>query len=169
MRVADTSTTGHVGTGHGPRSHPPGRALVRGAVAGTVATGAMSLVMLGARRAGIVSKLAPEHVTEAGLEAGDVDRDEDTENAASTAAHFAFGVGTGALFGVLAPRLPGPPVVRGLAYGATVLLVSYEGWVPAARILPPLHAQTPGGRWTLIASHAVFGATLGVLAARPRG
>jgi uncharacterized membrane protein YagU involved in acid resistance len=137
---------------------------VRGGAAGTIATAAMSVVMLGARRAGVVSKLAPEHVTEAGMAAADVDRDERTEDIASTAVHLAFGAGTGVVFALVAPHVGGPPVAKGLVYGAGVLLVSYEGWVPAARILPPLHAQTPGGRWTLIASHAVFGATLGALA-----
>jgi hypothetical protein len=124
----------------------------------------MSLVMLAARRTGVVDKLAPEHVTEAGLDAADVDRSQPTEDVATAAAHLAFGVGAGSLYGLVAPHLPGPPLATGFAYSAAVLLVSYEGWVPAARILPSLHAQTAGGRWTLIASHAVFGATLGVLA-----
>lgn len=140
------------------------RDAVRGGAAGTVATAAMSVVMLAARRAGVVSKLAPGHVTEAGLEAAEVDPDERTENVASTAVHLAFGAGTGVVFALVAPHVDGPPVAKGLVYGAAVLFVSYEGWVPATRILPPLHAQTPGGRWTLIASHAVFGATLGALA-----
>jgi uncharacterized membrane protein YagU involved in acid resistance len=138
------------------------RAL-RGAGGGLVATSAMGLVMLAARRLGIVDQLAPEHIVEAGLDAAGADRDErskQAENAASTVAHLAYGMGNGAVFALVAPRLPGPQVARGLAFAAALLLVSYEGWVPAARILPPLRAQTPGGRWTLIAGHLVYGTTL---------
>jgi hypothetical protein len=138
--------------------------VARGAFAGTVATAAMGLVMLGARRAGCVGELAPEEITEAGLDAAGADRSERSENALATAAHFAYGAGNGALYSLVAPRLPGPPLTRGLTFAAGLLLVSYEGWVPAARILPPLHAQTRGGRWTLVAGHLVYGATLARLA-----
>jgi hypothetical protein len=50
-----------------------------------------------------------------------------------------------------------------LGYAAVLLLVSYEGWVPVARILPPLREHTTGGRWTVIAGHAVYSATLGLI------
>jgi hypothetical protein len=124
----------------------------------------MGLVMLGARRAGFVGELAPEEITEAGLDAAGAERSEQSENALATAAHFAYGAGNGALYSLVAPRLPGPPLMRGLTFAAGLLFVSYEGWVPAARILPPLHAQTGGGRWTLVAGHLVYGATLARLA-----
>lgn len=140
-----------------------------GAAAGAVGAAAMGLVMLASRRLGIVGKLAPEHITEAGADAVGIEphqRSERAENAASTVAHLVYGAGNGAVFAVAAPRLPGPPLVRGLTFAAALLVVSYEGWVPAARILPRLQAQTPGGRWTLIVGHAVYGATLGLAAGR---
>lgn len=138
------------------------RAL-RGAAAGVVASAAMGLVLLASRRLGLVSKLAPEEITEAGLDVGEADLTEQSENAASTVAHFAYGAANGALFAAVAPRLPGPPLARGLTFAAGLLLVSYEGWVPAARVLPPLHNQTSGGRWTLVTGHLVYGAILGGL------
>jgi hypothetical protein len=58
---------------------------------------------------------------------------------------------------------PRPSLLRGLGYAAVLLLVSYEGWVPVARILPPLREHTTGGRWTVIAGHAVYSATLGLI------
>jgi hypothetical protein len=62
---------------------------LRGAAAGVVATAAMSVVMLSSRRLGLVGKLAPEHTTEAGLDAAGGAGDERVENAAPTAAHLA--------------------------------------------------------------------------------
>ena len=137
-------------------------AIARGAAGGLLATGAMSLVMLASRRLGLVGELAPEHITADTLDAAGVDRDEDAQDATSTVAHVAFGTANGALFALVRPGLPGPPVARGLLFAAALLLVSYEGWVPATGILPPLRAQTPGGRWTLITSHIAYGITLGV-------
>lgn len=139
-----------------------GRA-VRGAAAGATAAGVMGAVFLSARRLGIVSKVAPEHITEAALDAADIDSPEPTDNAAATVSHLAFGAANGALFAVVRPRLPGGPIVGGLGFAGVLLLASYEGWVPAAGILPPLHAQTTGGRWTLIAGHVVYGTVLGRL------
>jgi hypothetical protein len=152
-----------------PRARVP--VALGGAAAGAVGAAAMGLVMLVSRRFGIVGKLAPEHITEAGAEAAGVDRhqqSERAENAASTVAHLAYGAGNGAVFALAAPRLPGPPLVRGLTFAAALLVVSYEGWVPAARILPRLQAQTSGGRWTLVVGHAVYGAALGGLVAGRR-
>jgi hypothetical protein len=143
--------------------------IARGVAGGLLATGAMSLVMLASRRLGLVGELAPEHITADTLDAAGVRRDEDEQDAAATLAHVAYGAANGAVFALVAPHLPGPPVARGLLFATALLLVSYEGWVPAAGILPPLHAQTPGGRWTLITSHIAYGVTLGIATApKPR-
>jgi hypothetical protein len=124
----------------------------------------MGLLMLVPRRLSLVGKLAPEHITVAGLHAAGLAGNERAENAASTAAHLAYGAANGALFASVSHRMPGP-AARGLAFAAVLLLVSYQGWVPAARILPPLQAHSAAGRWTLIAGHAVYGTVLGRLAA----
>ena len=136
----------------------------RGAVAGAVASSAMGLVFLAARRAGIVSKVAPEEITETALHTVGIDAPETAENAASTMSHIAYGAASGALYGLLQPHLPVGPVSGGLAFAGLLMAASYEGWVPAVGALPPLHVQTPGGRWTLIVGHAVYGALLGQLA-----
>ena len=117
--------------------------LARGAVGGALATGAMSLVMLASRRLGLVRKLAPEHITEDALDAAGVERDEDDEKVATSLAHLAYGTANGAVFALVGPHLPGPRALRGLLFAGGLLLVSYEGWVPAARILPPLVGQSP--------------------------
>ena len=133
-----------------------------GAAAGVAATAAMSVVMLGAARRGRLRDPAPEIVAE-NVVPGMDDAPEPVEDAAGTVAHFAFGAGAGALFGALAPSLPGPPLARGQLFALAVLLVSYQGWVPAAGILPPLSRQGPARRTELIASHAIYGAVLGAL------
>jgi hypothetical protein len=136
---------------------------------GVLATGAMSLVMLAARRLGIVGKLAPEHITEAALDAAGVERDEGEEDVATSLAHFAYGTANGAVFGLIGPHLPGPRLFRGLVFAGGLLLISYEGWVPAARILPRLRAQTAGGAWTLITGHIVYGLILPLATLGRRG
>jgi hypothetical protein len=123
----------------------------------------MGGVFLSARRLGIVSKVAPEHITEAALDAVEVDAPEPADDAAATLSHIAYGAASGTLYALVRPRLPGGPFVGALGFAGALLLASYEGWVPAASILPPLHDQTTGGRWTLIAGHAVYGAVLGGL------
>lgn len=140
--------------------------LARGAAGGVLATAAMSLVMLASRRLGLVGKLAPEHITEEALDAAGAERDQGEEDVATSLAHLAYGTANGAVFGLVGPHLPGPRAVRGLLFAGGLLLVSYEGWVPAARILPPLHAQRPGGAWTLITGHAVYGVVLSLASPR---
>jgi hypothetical protein len=139
------------------------RRLAIGAGAGIGATAAMTAVMLAARRVGLVTQLAPETITEAALDRTGVASDPPTEVSASAATHFAFGAAMGAVFAAVEPLMPVPRSIRGPAYGLGVLLVSYQGWVPAAGILPPLSEQRSGGRDTLIASHVVYGLVLGRL------
>jgi hypothetical protein len=136
---------------------------LRGAAAGAVASGVMGLVFLGARRAGLVSTVAPERITEDALDAVGVDASESAENAGSAASHIAYGAAGGALYALLTRHVPVRPVLGGVAFAGAVMVASYEGWVPAVGALPPLHDQTRGGRWTLIAGHAVYGAVLGRL------
>lgn len=139
------------------------RRFAIGAGAGVAATAAMTGVMLAAKRAGLVTELAPETITEAALDRSGVPADPTTETSASAVTHFAFGAAMGAAFAVLEPLVPLPRPLRGVGWGLGVLLVSYQGWVPAARILPPLSEQRPGGRDTLIVSHVVYGLVLGRL------
>jgi hypothetical protein len=141
-----------------------GRAA-RGAAAGTLAAGVMGGVFLAARRFGIVAKVAPEHITEAAIDAAGATAPEPVDNAMATVSHLAYGAANGALYALARLHLPGGPLAGGVGFASALMLASYEGWVPAAGILPPLHEQTTGGRWTLVAGHAVYGAVLGRLAA----
>ncbi|HYE76795.1 MAG TPA: DUF1440 domain-containing protein, partial [bacterium] len=143
------------------------RRLSAGAAWGAAATAAMSVVMVGARRAGLVlSTTEPKVITEAGLEVADVGVSEQTTNVLASMAHVGYGSAMGAAFGLMQPRVPVPPVASGAIYGLGIALASYEGWVPAAGIMPSLRHQEPPRRWQLVLSHLVYGAVLGRLVAR---
>lgn len=82
---------------------------------------------------------------------------EDRKGTAAEAVHFGTGAAWGALFGVLAPRLPAPPIAAGAAWGAAVWLANDELLVPAlgfsrspARYPASSHAKA-------LASHLVYG------------
>lgn len=73
--------------------------------------------------------------------------------------HYATGAGWGALFGVLAPRVPAPVLAAGAAWGALVWLLSDEllvpllGWARGPTHYPAsTHAKA-------LASHLVYGAS----------
>jgi hypothetical protein len=142
--------------------------LVRGAGAGVAATGAMSVAMFAAQRAGLLHKLPPENITEAALDTLDVDRSERTEDALTTASHFAYGAACGALFGLGLPfaRRLAPATLTGALFGAAVWAVSYAGWVPAMGILPPPTKDDPRRQGSMLGAHLVFGGVLGWLLRR---
>ena len=143
-------------------------AMSDGAVGGAVGTAAMSGVMLAARRAGAMTRQPPEAITAAALDAvGEHRQNATTRDALAVVLHFGFGVGVGALFGVLQGQLPAHvrrhPALSSMAYATLVWAVSYQGWVPALGILPPATRDEPGRPLTMLLAHWVYGATLGVV------
>ena len=143
--------------------HPIYRAA-RGAVAGLVATIPMTAVMFAAQRLGPVDELDPELITEAGLDAAGAQASETTQNLLSSLAHLGFGAGVGALYGLVSCRMRRAPLLTGPLYGLAVCGASYQGWVPALGIAPPLSRRGPTRRWMQVLSHVVYGAVLGRLA-----
>jgi len=139
--------------------------IPKGALAGAVATGAMTVHMLWAERTGRVDDLAPEHITEAGLAAVGVRPSEGEHAAATTLAHLGFGASAGALYALVARRWASNMAI-GVAYGLAVAAASYQGWVPALGILPPLSDASGGRRNELLVSHVIYGATLAWVSGR---
>jgi hypothetical protein len=135
--------------------------LTQGAVAGVVATAAMSAAMVASRRLGLVKKTAPRVITESSVMAQSAF--EPLTKTATAAAHIGFGAASGAVFGVVNRRLPGPRLLRGIIFAALIMVLSYQGWVPMATALPPLDDQTAGRRASLLISHVVYGVVLGRL------
>lgn len=142
------------------------RALIRGAVAGTVATGVMSGLMLGARQLGVTGELPPETITSKLLNRAGVHRSPEQQDAVATLLHFAFGAGAGAAFAPIARRLPVPSVPLGIAYGSAIWGVSYMGWVPMFGIMPAAHDDRRGRQVVMFAGHVLYGAVLGALVGR---
>lgn len=145
------------------------RTAVQGMVTGAVATVPMSAVMLVAGRTGAMGKQPPERVTEKAMDAAGVDdASESEEHVTASVAHVAFGAGGGAAFALLHRRLdlPVPTVVQGVAFGLAVWATSYQGWIPALRILPPADDDRPGRQRAMIAAHIVYGGVLGAVESR---
>lgn len=119
--------------------------------------------MLAGQRAGLVNQLAPERITEAGLDVLGTPRDERLTDAVTTVNHFAYGAAGGALYAVLTSRLRRRGVVPGMLFGLALFTASYEGWVPAVGILPPIHEAGWGRAVQLLVAHLLYGATLGAV------
>jgi uncharacterized membrane protein YagU involved in acid resistance len=140
--------------------------LLRGLVAGTLATFVMSAVMLISKRLGLVGAMPPEKVTAKLLNEAGIHRSAKEQDAIATALHFGFGAGAGAAFALVAPR---PLLVRvptGMAYGAAIWGVSYMGWVPAVGIMPAADRDRRDRQAVMLIGHLVFGAALGALVGR---
>lgn len=144
------------------------RAAGRGAVAGAVATLAMSVPMLAATQLGLVRRQAPRQITDRLLQrtglAREV-RDESTRDALATANHLGFGAAGGVIFGLLSRYLPPsvPRVAAGMTYGAMIWTVSYAGWAPALRLVPAPDDDEPARPALMLGAHLVYGAVLGAL------
>jgi hypothetical protein len=83
---------------------------------------------------------------------------EDERQKYGSAIHWALGIGAGALYGVLRPRMESAALARGLAFGTAFWLVMDEGAVYALGLTPgptafPWQAHARG-----FAGHVTFGA-----------
>lgn len=140
------------------------RNAVTGGAAGAAATVPMSLVMWLAQQAGLVGQQPPERITEAALDAAEVDRDEETEDRLALVNHVAFGATCGGVYAVLRRRSARNPVHDlGMAtvYALTIWLASYRGWIPALGILPPVEDDRSDRQAVMAFSHVVYGVALG--------
>ena len=145
------------------------KAALDGAVAGGVATLAMSLVMLASEQLGGMDRHPPDEIAEAALDAvGATEAGEHATDAVAVGLHLVFGVMAGGLFGVLHRRLrpPVPAALHGMVFGSLVWAVSYKGWVPALGIMPPPERDLPGRPETMLLAHWVYGGILGTLVGR---
>jgi hypothetical protein len=149
-----------------------------GAAAGTVATVAMSGLMLAAGRAGL-GEYPPERIARRGLRRGGRGpiRAEALDGPLGAVLHVAFGAALGTAFAATIPpvarrlrgrlravrRTPAPALlaVAGVAFGSTVWLVSYWGWIPSLGLLPTPDRDRTDRQATMLAAHWVYGGVLG--------
>lgn len=144
------------------------QAALRGAVGGVAATTTMSAAMAAAHRAGALGEPPPRKITRRAEAAVGVATDRRTLDALSWLGHYGYGAVMGALFGVLQRRLRAPRLVAGVVWGLIVWAASYLGWLPAAGLHPAAHRDRPDRTATMVASHVVYGATLGWAGGRRR-
>ena len=150
------------------------RKVTRGAIAGTIATIPMTLVMINLFRRLPIEQhypLPPRLIIESLQESRQM-RPMDDANATHTTllAHFAYGAATGALFPYL-ERGRGKDFFTGSVFGVAVWAASYLGWIPAANILTPATHHPARRNALMLTAHLTWGAALaGVSAAlRPTG
>lgn len=141
--------------------------LLRGAVAGFIATLPMTIAMEWMHRQLPAQERYPLPPSEIVTVAEEVSigeqLDEAPHMAATLVSHFAYGAAAGALYAPLARHVALPPTLRGVAFGMLVWSGSYLGLLPGLGILRPA-TEHPARRTALmIAAHVVWGATLGVI------
>lgn len=141
-------------------------ALLRGAAAGSVATGAMSAPMLVAGRAGLMGQQPPEAIVRRAGQLVGAEPQGATPDALAALSHVAFGATAGAAYALL--PAPSRPVARGVLASLAIYGVSYAGWIPTLHALPPAQKDRPDRQVTMAVAHVVFGAVLGALDARWR-
>ena len=139
---------------------------VRGALAGVVATGAMSGLMLGLQQFGLLGKTPPRKISER-LLAVPLRRwpHRRKRKAISVINHLAFGAVAGALFPVLSGRASQRParMLLGMAYGAAVWFGMYGYVLPAVGLMPSMRRDRRDRPVSMAASHLIYGAVLGAL------
>lgn len=127
--------------------------LLLGAIAGFVATAAMTSAMARLHRRLPDAErypLPPRETTE--VVAGGVDDALVTDEA--MAAHFLYGAATGAIVAAIDPR---PGIARGMLAGVGIWAGSYFGWVPGLGILKPASDHPARRNALMIGAHLVWG------------
>jgi hypothetical protein len=139
----------------------PLRAVLRGLLSGLAATGAMSILFGLGQAAGAMDRLPPRLIVDRLLPVVP----QGARGPVAGTLHVGYGAAGGAAYALVAPPTVRGPLT-GLLFGLAVWAGSYEGWVPAAGVLPPAHRDRPRRAVTILLAHVVYGATLGVVAQR---
>jgi putative membrane protein len=135
-------------------------------MAGLVATVPMSISMLigwsllpRREKYHLPPRMLTEEIAErVGIE----DKINETElTSASVLSHFGYGALTGSMYALIEPKIPLGSSVKGGIAGVLVWVLSYLGWVPALRILPPATEHPWRRNLMMILAHLVWGVTLG--------
>lgn len=145
------------------------RELAAGAIAGTVATLAMSTVMLTAQRAGLLGEQPPRKLSDAVLDRvarGHVD--EGTRRLGTSIVHLGIGATAAALHqaGRHVAGRPRPAAIWGGGFGGVFWALNYAFVAPALGIMPPPDRDRPGRAPVMLAANVVWGAVSAVVGDR---
>jgi uncharacterized membrane protein YagU involved in acid resistance len=149
--------------------------LMRGGLAGIIATVVMSLVIFGGRAIGLLHTPPPRQITGKVVRTARMDQDLPAEvsgpvfEATWLASHLGYGAACGALYALVRLLLPAPAVAAGLAYGLVVWGLSYLHFMPTLGLYPRPQEDRPSRMTVMIAAHAVYGVTLAEVEWRLKG
>lgn len=145
--------------------------VIAGGVAGLVATAPMTVVMLALHRLLPVREqypLPPEQITAELM--GRTNEGDPSEREQrwplSLLTHFGFGTVAGSGLGVLVGTTRRSPRAIAVPYSLAVWVISYLGWLPATKILPPATQHPARRNILMLVAHVVWGATAGVVVDR---
>lgn len=145
--------------------------VLRGAAAGFAATVPMTVAMEALRTALPAEqhrRMPPREIVDRTIEKAadatgeDANLDRGDRIALTTIAHFAFGAAAGAVYGA-AVGSRRTSALTGIAYGLAVWALAYGVGLPSLGLHPAATDDTKDRNEVLIASHVVWGATLGML------
>jgi hypothetical protein len=145
------------------------KAVLDGAFGGVLGTAGMSGLMLAAGKAGLMGEHPPDKIAGAALDAvGIHEPDEEAQDAVASVLHLGFGMGCGALFGLLHRCLPFRVhgALHGMFFASIIWATSYQGWLPALGIMPPASEDHPDRPRVMFVAHLIYGALLGTIVER---
>lgn len=147
----------------------PEHAILKGALAGFVATLPMTIFMLATQR--FLPKrqqyeLPPEMITKDLAHKAHIRHriNKQLILGATTASHFGYGAAMGAAYGPLQKLVPLPMTAQGVLYGLLVWAASYLGLLPLLGISASGHKEPVRRNLMMIAAHIIWGASLGAMA-----
>jgi hypothetical protein len=148
--------------------------LIRGALAGCVATVPMTIAMESVRRS-LPSyeryQLPPKTITTNVARAFGLNRhlDGPSRDAVTGLAHFGFGTAAGALYPPLRRSVPLPGALLGPMYGLAVWASHYLGVLPQAKLIPSARWAPRRRNAMMIIAHLVWGYALAATSAALEG
>lgn len=135
---------------------------VIGALAGTIATAVMTIVISAGKVFGLLRTPPPAEVTTNVTNRVGIDPEPpDPEFTTGTLiAHHGFGAVCGAVYVVVRRFLPTSSPVAGLLFAALVWTTAYVGYLPLLKLYPWPDDDRHSRAAVIIAAHAVYGTTL---------
>jgi uncharacterized membrane protein YagU involved in acid resistance len=137
-----------------------------GLYSGLIATGPMTLFMMGAHEELPEGEKSPFPPATLSLEL--LDRalhrpslSQNQQSALTVLSHFSYGSAAGVLYSQTFGRLPGPALARGVAYGAAFWAANYLGLSPMMRMRANAPEMPKRRNAMMFGAHLVWGAALG--------
>lgn len=82
--------------------------------------------------------------------------------------HYGYGTSSGVAYGIVEPHLPGPTIVKGVAFGIGVWAVSYLALLPAVGAHRSATREPAARNAVMLLAHVVWGAATATIFERIR-